>query len=113
MGKAKKKAKQAAIKHTEWIDKSEANAASKATMHQKNAEDAIQDASVKEDEDRLLKAQELKKDWRERTNASGETFFYNKKTGMAVYEKPEGFLSKAEIRELEAEIEATKLRNSV
>jgi hypothetical protein len=50
-------------------------------------------------------ATELKNKWKEKTDASGNTYFFNKETSVSTFDRPEGLLPKAEYKSLKKKVE--------
>ena len=49
-------------------------------------------------------AKKLKSEWKEKKDASGNTYFYNRETTVSTFDRPEGFLSKHEFKALKSKV---------
>ena len=57
-------------------------------------------------------ASEMKSIWKEKTDASGNTYFYNKETSVSTFDRPEGLLPKAEYKALKKRVEEIQADDS-
>merc|ERR1711937_95779 len=98
--------------NTEWVkEKTEEELEEERLLAQEHEVEE----SIKEPENvrRLRIAKDLRLKWKSKTDPSGNTYYYNKETGVSTFDMPEGFMEKRQIRALEQEVEHQKTREDV
>lgn len=110
---AKNKAKAVAMKHTDWIDEEKHNDELKKKADAAKLAKQMEDDKPDPQEEKLRIAKQLKAEWREKSQPDGKKYWYNKKTSVSSFDKPEGFLNKKEIRMLEIAVDQERTRRRV
>ena len=98
--------------NTEWVkEKTEEELEEERLL----AEEQHVEESLKEPDNvrRLRIGKDLRLKWKSKTDPSGNSYYYNKETGVSTFDMPEGYMEKRQIRALEQEVEHQKNREDV